>query len=62
MAAQANVNQIPFPQKLDMSANLATEWRRFHAQWTNYCVATDLNDAPARKTTATYLAIIWNDA
>ena len=62
MAAQANVNQIPFPQKLDMSANLATEWRRFHAQWTNYCVATDLNDAPARKRTATFLAIIGNDA
>ena len=62
MAAQANVNQIPFPQKLDMSANFATKWRRFHARWTNYCVATDLNYAPARKRTATFLAIIGNDA
>ena len=62
--AQGNVNpnQIPFPQKLDMSANLATEWRRFHAQWSNYCVATDLNDAPVRKRTVTFLEIVGNDA
>ena len=62
MAQANNVNQIPFPQKLDITTNLATEWRRFHAQWTNYCVATDLNDAPVRKRTATFLAIIGNDA
>ena len=58
----ATNQQIPFPAKLNLSANLATEWKRFHSQWTNYCVATDLTDQSMKKRTATFLAIIGNEA
>ena len=50
-------SHIPSPAKLNLSGNIATEWKRFIAQWRNYEIATDLTSADDKKRVAIFLAM-----
>ena len=58
----ASANNIPYPAKLNVSGNIAVEWKRFSSQWRNYEVATELTDKPMKKRTAIFLACIGTEA
>ena len=58
---------IPLPSKLEISRNLATNWKKFQRAWNNYETAARLKDPehpdvnkPLR--TATLLTCIGSDA
>lgn len=58
---------IPLPSKLEISRNLATNWKKFQRAWNNYEIAARLKDPehpdvnkPLR--TATLLTCIGSDA
>ena len=55
-------SHIPSPAKLNLSGNIATEWKRFIAQWRNYEIATDLTSADDKKRVAIFLACAGSDA
>jgi hypothetical protein len=55
-------NSVPIPDKLNMTGNLATEWKRFCSQWKNYEVATDLATANKKKRAAILLACVGKEA
>jgi len=60
MASQLN---LPLPSKLNLTtSNLAIAWRKFHAQWSNYEVATDLATASDKRRVAVFLACAGADA
>ena len=46
--AQQNLIQIPIniplPSKLELTGNLATNWKKFHLDWNNYETAARLKD------------------
>ena len=42
--------------------NLATEWKRFRGQWTNYSTAAKINDEADERQAAIFLACIGADA
>ena len=63
---QISIN-IPLPSKLELSGNLATNWKKFHRAWNNYEIAARLKDPehPAVNKslrTATLLTCIGSDA
>lgn len=69
--AQPNIVQIPIniplPSKLELTGNLATNWKKFHRAWNNYEIAARLKDPenPAINKslrTATLLTCIGSDA
>ena len=69
--AQPNTVQIPIniplPSKLELTGNLATNWKKFHRAWNNYEIAARLKDPenPAINKslrTATLLTCIGSDA
>ena len=58
---------IPLPSKLELSGNLATNWKKFHRAWNNYEIAARLKDPEhpdVNKSlrTATLLTCIGSDA
>ena len=53
---------IPFPAKLDIRGNLATNWRHFKRVWENYEIATGLKDKDDELRVATVLTCIGRDA
>ena len=53
---------IPFPAKLDIRGNLATNWRHFKRVWENYEIATGLKDKDDELRVATLLTCIGGDA
>ncbi len=58
---------IPLPSKLELSGNLATNWKKFHQAWNNYEIAARLKDPEhpdVNKSlrTATLLTCIGSDA
>ena len=56
-------SNIPLPQQLTTVGNIATNWKRFKAQWNNYETATDLCKDPSKaKRTAIFLTCLSNDA
>ena len=55
-------SHIPPPNALILSANVATGWKKFLAQWRNYEVATDLTSADEKKRVAIFLACAGSDA
>jgi hypothetical protein len=55
-------NSVPIPDKLNMTGNLATEWKRFCSQWKNYEVATNLATANKKKRAAMLLACVGKEA
>ena len=69
--AQPNLVQIPIniplPSKLELTRDLATNWKKFHRAWNNYEIAARLKD-PENPTvnkplrTATLLTCIGSDA
>ena len=69
--AQPNLVQIPInislPSKLELTGDLATNWKKFHRAWNNYEIAAHLKD-PGTPTvnkslrTATLLTCIGSDA
>jgi len=46
--AQPNLAQIPIniplPSKLELTGDLATNWKKFHRAWNNYEIAARLKD------------------
>ncbi|XP_074632395.1 uncharacterized protein LOC141890718 [Acropora palmata] len=69
--AQPNLVQIPIniplPSKLELTGNLATNWKKFHRAWNDYEIAARLKDPenPAVNKslrTATLLTCIGSDA
>lgn len=69
--AQPNLVQIPknipLPSKLELTKNLATNWKKFHHAWNNYEIAARLKDPdnPAIEKslrTATLLTCIGSDS
>ena len=69
--AQTNTVQIPIniplPSKLELTGNLATNWKKFQHAWNNYEISARLKDTenPAINkslTTATLLTCIGSDA
>jgi len=58
-------SQIPVPSPLRMTGatgNLATEWKRFRGQWTNYSTAAKIDAEDAGRQSAIFLACIGADA
>ena len=58
---------IPLPSKLELTGNLATNWKKLHRDWNNYEIAARLKDPenPAVNKslrTATLLTCIGSDA
>ena len=58
---------IPLPSKLELSGNLATNWKKFHRAWNNYEIAARLKDPEhpdlnKSLRTATILTCIGSDA
>ena len=58
---------IPLPSKLELTGDLATNWKKFHRAWNNYEIAARLKDPenPAVNKllrTATLLTGIGSDA
>jgi len=35
---------IPLPSKLELTGDLATNWKKFHRTWNNYKIAAHLKD------------------
>jgi len=61
--AMTSVATIPFPSQLQITGgNVAADWKRFHSQWANYEVATDLDSKTAAKRAAVFLACIGTQA
>jgi hypothetical protein len=53
---------VPFPGRLDMKGNLATNWRKFKRVWTNYEIASNLSERDMGHRTATLLTCMGADA
>ena len=53
---------IPFPAKLDIRGNLATNWRHFKRVWENYEISTGLKYKDDELHVATLLTCIDGDA
>ena len=53
---------IPFPTKLDMKGNLATNWKKFKRVWENYEIASGLKTKENEMRTATFLTCIGAEA
>lgn len=53
---------IPFPPKLDLSGNVANNWKRFKRVWENYEIASGLTTRGMQQRTATLLTCIGADA
>ena len=57
------MSNIPFPSQLKITGgNVAAEWKRFKSQWTNFEVASDLEEKPSSKRAAIFLACIGTKA
>lgn len=53
---------IPFPSKLDMKGNVATNWKKFKRVWENYEIAAGLKTKENGIRTATFLTCIGAEA
>ena len=66
MLVQIPIN-IPLPSKLELTGNLATNWKKFHRAWNDYVIVASLKDRenPAINKylrNATLLSCIGSDA
>src|SRR5260221_14340347 len=62
MASAHSNNNIPLPHPLQLSGNIASNWKRFKGQWSNYETATELEAESMKKRTAIFLTCIGNEA
>jgi len=62
MATASQLCQIPLPTPLRTSSNLATDWKRFKGQWTNYVKASKIDREEPECQAAILLACIGSDA
>lgn len=63
MAEQPTVLQnVPFPEKLKTTGNLAANWKRFRRAWESYEVASRVKDQLAEVRAATLNACLGEDA
>ena len=53
---------IPLPAKLDVSGNLATNWKKFWRMWDNYEIATKLKEQDKEQRISTLLVCIGAEA
>ena len=61
--AKSSVNNIPVPPPLKMrSGEIASNWKRFKAQWRNYELATDVRGESKEKRAAILLSCIGAEA
>ena len=49
---------IPFPDKLDLDGNIATNWKTFKRKWDNYEIASGLSGKDTKLRTATLLTCV----
>jgi hypothetical protein len=62
-SARSSLNNIPVPPPLKMhSGEIASNWKRFKAQWTTYELATDVRGESKAKRAAILLSCIGADA
>lgn len=63
MAVAPKTNKsIPPPKSLQLEGNIATNWRHFKRDWSNYEIATGLDEGPERIRIATLLSCIGREA
>lgn len=53
---------IPFPAKLDLRGNIATNWRHFKRGWENYEIASGLKERNGELRVATLLTCLGAEA
>ena len=53
---------IPFPSKLNMKGNVATNWKKFKRVWENYEIAFGLKAKENEIRTATFLTCVGTEA
>ena len=53
---------IPFPSKLDMKGNVATNWKKFKRVWENYEIASGLKTKENEIRAATFLTCVGTEA
>ena len=58
----SSFRNIPIPKKLDITGNLATNWRTFKRDWRNYEIASKLAKEDMEIRVATFLACIGSEA
>ena len=56
------VMNIPFPPPLDLSGNVAANWKKFRRTWDNYEIASRLNQQSTEQRAATLLTCIGPEA
>ena len=54
--------KLSLPSRLELTGNLAVNWKRFQRAWKNYEVASRLKDLGMEMRTATFLTCIGSDA
>ena len=60
--AQFVAMNIPLPAKLDVSSNLATNWKKFRRMWDNYEIATKFKEQDKEQRISTLLVCIGAEA
>jgi hypothetical protein len=53
---------IPFPGKLDLDGNIATNWKKFKRKWDNYEIASGLSGKDTKLHTAMLLTCVGAEA
>lgn len=56
------MERIPLPTALETKGNLSKNWKLFKQIWSNFEIATDLNEKTDAKRVATLLSVIGKDA
>lgn len=58
----AVLQNVPFPSKLETKGNMASNWKRFLREWSNYEMASRLVKQPKEERTATLLTCLGANA
>ena len=53
---------IPFPDKLDLDGNIATNWKKFKRTWDNSEIASGISGKDTKLRTATLLTCVGAEA
>jgi len=51
-------SQIPLPPKLELSGNLAQNWKRWRQLWDSYGIVSEINQRPKEYQVATFITCI----
>ena len=64
LAPKRFTSNLPPPKKLDLTARgeVPQSWKRFKRQWTNYSIASRLQEEPAEFQSAVFMTCIGDEA